>query len=156
MKKILAAVSAGIVGVIGVVFARAEGLVTAQAVADVLFGAWYSLLAVLVSWVLTALVGSRHRAWAMGSAAALMLVGGFYRWGLPPIGWLAVCFVVAVMSPYLFMVAEAVLLRFGVVLRKDAQTGAVEGIKIGDDPTVFLGGGEPEDIKRVRPEPSNE
>ena len=142
MKKILAAVSAGIVGVIGVVFARAEGLVTAEAVADVLFGAWYSLLAVLVSWVVTAFAGSRHRAWAMGSSAALMLIGGIYRWGLPPIGWLAVCFVVAVVSPFLFLVSEAVLLRFGVVLRK-GKDGEVEGIKVGDDPTVFLGIGAP-------------
>lgn len=139
MKKILAALVAGIVGVVGVFFARAEGLVTAQAVSDILFGLWYSALAVVLSWFVTAFAGSRHRAWAMGSAGGLMLIGGIYRWGAGvPIGWLAVSLIFAIASPFLFMVSEAVLARFGVVLRKGAD-GEVVGVKVDDEKTLFIG-----------------
>jgi hypothetical protein len=159
MRKVLAALAAGVAAVIGVFFARAEGLVTAQAVSDVLFGLWYSSLALVGSWLLTASVGSRHKAMAMGSAAGLLLIGGVVRWGLiPPVSWLAVCFIVSVASPLAFAASEAALAQFGIRLRKNKETGAVEGIKVDNDETIWIGSPTSDDVKRegIKPEPSNE
>ena len=151
MKKILMALSAGVAGVIGVFFARAEGLLTAEVAADILFTAGYSLLALVLSWVLTAFAGSRHRSWAMGSAGGLMLIGGVMRWGIGvPVSSLALALIVTVASPFVFMVSEAALLEFGVRLRK-GKDGEVVGVKVDDDRTIFLGGGEPEDVERNKP-----
>jgi hypothetical protein len=124
----------------------------------------------LLSWVLTAFAGSRHRAWAMGLAGGLMLLGGLVRWGLAvPVSYLGLTALLALSSPLVFMVSEAALLAVGIQLRKNTKTGAVEGIKVGDDKTIFLDGGQPEDIQRtvpkegatvpksgITPEPSNE
>jgi hypothetical protein len=169
MKKILAAIATGVVGVVGVFCARAEGLLTPDVAADILFTAGYSTLALLLSWVLTAFAGSRHRAWAMGLAGGLMLLGGVVRWGLVvPVSYLGLTALLALASPFVFMVSEAALLAVGIQLRKGAD-GEVEGIKVGDDKTIFLDGGQPEDVERVvpkegatvpksgiTPEPSNE
>ena len=139
MKKILAALGAGVVGVIGVFFARAEGLLTAQVAGDILFTVGYSVLALVLSWVITAFAGSRHRAWAMGAAGGLMLVGGVVRWGFAlPVSFLALAFILAIASPFVFMASEAALAEFGIKLRK-GKDGEVEGIKVGDDPTLFIG-----------------
>ena len=139
MKKILTALVTGIVGLVGVFFARAEGLLTAQVAGDVLFVVGYSALALVLSWVITAFAGSRHRAWAMGAAAGLMLIGGIMRWGAGvPISFLALAFILALSSPFVFMAVEAALGEVGIKLRK-GKDGEVEGIKVGDDPTLFIG-----------------
>jgi hypothetical protein len=159
MKKILAALATGVVGVLGVFFARAEGLLTEKVAADILFMCGYSTMALLLSWVLTAFAGSRHRAWAMGSAAALMIAGGVYRWGMPPIGYLALTAIVAISSPLVFLGVEAALSAVGIKLRKGAD-GEVEGVKVGDDETIWIGSPtEPPTVPKegkFKPEPSNE
>lgn len=142
MKRILYALATGIVGVIGVFFARAEGLLTAQVASDILFTVGYSLLALVLSWVITAFAGSRKRGWAMGAAGGLMLIGGIVRWGAAlPVSFLALALIMAVASPFVFMASEAALGEFGIVLRK-GKDGEVEGIKVGDDKTVWTRPGD--------------
>lgn len=154
MKKILAALAALVVAVIGVVSARSEGLITEQAVADLWFGLWYSALALVGSWLLTATVGSKHRLVAICAAAILMIAGGLVRWGItPPVSWLAVIFIVSLASPIAFAAVEAVLLGMNIRLRK-GEDGEVVGVKVGDDDTVFIGSPTVPDMKRegVKPD----
>jgi hypothetical protein len=67
----------------------------------------------------------------------------------------------ALSSPLVFMVSEAALLAVGIQLRK-GEDGEVVGVKYEDEKTIFLDGGQPEDIQRtvpksgITPEPSNE
>lgn len=139
MKKVLGAIVALLVAAIGVISAKSNGLITDEFVGNFWFGLWYTVLAVVLSWVVTAFAGSRHRAWAMGAAGGLMLAGGLYRWHAHvPIGWLAVSAIFAIASPFLFMVSEAVLGRYGIVLRK-GKDGEVVGVKVDEDKTLFLG-----------------
>lgn len=148
MKKLLAAIVALLVAAIGVISAKSNGLITDEFVGNFWFGLWYSVLAVILSWVLTAFMGSRHKAWAMGSAGGLMLIGGLYRWGAHvPVGWIAVSLIFAVASPFLFMVSEAILGKYGIKLRK-GEYGEVIGVKVDDDATIWVGSATAEDLQR--------
>jgi len=87
-----------------------------------------------------------------------MLAGGVVRWGLvPPVSWLAVVFIVSVASPFAFAAAEAALASFGIRLRK-GEDGEVEGVKVGNDDTIWIGAPTevPDEARTCKPEPRNE
>jgi predicted membrane-bound spermidine synthase len=161
MKKVLIALSVGSAALVTAYLGFARDLITPELVRESLVSVLYVVLSVLSSWLITATVGTRHRAAAIVSGAGMYLAVQGWRWWALDVAFapwqLFVALIVGVSSPILYAAFRALLARLGVETRLD-KDGAVESIKVGDDPTVFIGGGEPEDVKRegIKPEPSNE
>lgn len=153
MKKILAALSIGGAAIATAYLGFARDLITPELVRESLVATLYVLLSILSSWLVTATVGTRHRAMAIGTAAGAYLAVQGWRWWALDVDFapwqLFVALIVGVSSPVLYAVFRAVLARFGVETRL-GKDGELEAIKVGDDETVFLGGGEPVDVDRIK------
>jgi hypothetical protein len=162
MRKFWLAVSVGVAALATAYLGFARDLITPELVRESLVATMYVGLSVLSSWLITATVGTRHKAMAICSGAGMYLAVQGWRWYALDVAFapwqLFVALIVGVSSPLLFAAFRAVLARFGIVLKVNEDTGAVEAIKVDSDETIWIGSPTVPDVKRegVKPEPSNE
>ena len=161
MKKVLAALFTALALGVSAYFSP-------EAAWNVMLGLGNILAAIVISWAATSLFPLWHEATAKVSAliASLALAYAAWGWGEPLLFWLMPALIPAALSPLLYerlfrtdnaarALLSVVASKCGVQLRW--KGGELDAVKVGTDETIFLGGGEPEDVERnkVKPEPEN-